>query len=186
MLIRGEDEAGFIGRSDFDRLAVGQTCGDVDRQRLCVRIRDTAAILYTSGTTAHPKGCMLSHEAMTRGPVDRATKRLTTDGRHISWSAGPLFHIAALAPLLGAIGAGGTYLTDTYFEPWRALELIARERPTTAWPWFPAAIQALMDHPSFDAGHFDSLRYLFLTAHAYSSSRSSERFPPPSWSLPAG
>lgn len=162
VLMRGEGKAGFIGRSEFDHLAGRRTCDDVHQQRLRVRVRDTAAILYTSGTTAHPKGCMLSHEALTRGPVDRAAKRLTTDGRHISWAAGPLFHIAALAPLLGAIGAGGTYLTDTYFEPGRALELIAQERPTTAWPWFPASIQALMDHPAFDTGVFASLRYLFL------------------------
>ncbi|MDV7355295.1 AMP-binding protein [Rhodococcus oxybenzonivorans] len=158
VLIRGEDEADFIGRSDFDRLAVGHTCDDVDRQRLCVRVRDTAAILYTSGTTAHPRGCMLSHEAMTRGPVDRATKRLTTDGRE-RWTALPYRRARTIAR---CHWGSGTYLADTYFEPGRALELIARERPTTAWPWFPAAIQALMDHPSFDAGHFDSLRYMFL------------------------
>ncbi|WP_223838490.1 AMP-binding protein [Saccharopolyspora pogona] len=39
-----------------------------------VRVWDVAATLHTSGTTANPKGCMLSHKAMTRGPVERAYK----------------------------------------------------------------------------------------------------------------
>lgn len=161
-LLRGEEKAGFIGRDQFDRIAGAVSVDAVDQMRRRVRVRGTAAILYTSGTTAKPKGCMLSHEAMTRGPVFRASERLVTDGRHISWAGGPLFHIAALAPMIGALGAGGTYLTDVYFEPGQALMLMKREQATTAWPWFPAPMQALMDHPAFDPQELDSLRYLFL------------------------
>jgi fatty-acyl-CoA synthase/long-chain acyl-CoA synthetase len=134
----------------------------VHRHRRRVRTRDIAAILYTSGTTANPRGCLLTHESMTRGPVERATGRLSAGERHISWAGGPLFHIAALAPLIGAIGAGGTFRTDTFFEPGRAIELIRAERPTCVWPWFPAPMQMMMAHPNFDAAEFDSIRYLFL------------------------
>ncbi|MDV7245124.1 MULTISPECIES: class I adenylate-forming enzyme family protein [Rhodococcus] len=163
VLLRGEsNNRGFVGRSTLDGLAETVPPSDVDQIRRRVRIRDAAAILYTSGTTANPKGCILTHEALTRGPVERAGKRLVTDDRHISWAGGPLFHIAALSPLIGAMGAGGTYVTDVYFEPGRALALMKRERPTTVWPWFPAMMQSLMDHPSFDASVLDSLRYLFL------------------------
>ncbi|MDV7353250.1 class I adenylate-forming enzyme family protein [Rhodococcus oxybenzonivorans] len=163
VLLRGEsNNRGFVGRSTLDRLAETVPPSDVDQIRRRVRIRDAAAILYTSGTTANPKGCILTHEALTRGPVERAGKRLVTDDRHISWAGGPLFHIAALSPLIGAMGAGGTYVTDVYFEPGRALMLMERERPTTGWPWFPAMMQSLLDHPSFDASALDSLRYLFL------------------------
>ncbi|MDJ0419744.1 class I adenylate-forming enzyme family protein [Rhodococcus opacus] len=162
VLLQGEGKRGFIGRSTLDRLAGTVSPEEVDQVRRRVRVREAAAILYTSGTTANPKGCVLTHEALTRGPVERAGKRLVTDDRHISWAGGPLFHIAALSPLIGAMGAGGTYVTDVYFEPGRALALMKRERPTTVWPWFPAMMQSLMDHPSFDAAALDSLRYMFL------------------------
>ncbi|HEY5856639.1 MAG TPA: class I adenylate-forming enzyme family protein [Aldersonia sp.] len=162
VLLQGEDKRGFTSRSALDRISETVDPTAVDRLRRRVRVRETAAILYTSGTTANPKGCVLTHEALTRGPVERAARRLVTHGRHISWAGGPLFHIAALAPLVGALGAGGTYVTDVHFEPGRALELMRRERPTTAWPWFPAIMQSLLDHPSFDPSTLDSLRYLFL------------------------
>ena len=162
LLLRGANKLGFTSREDLDAAAETVDPSLVHRHRRRVRTRDIAAILYTSGTTANPRGCLLTHESMTRGPVERATGRLSAGDRHISWAGGPLFHIAALAPLIGAIGAGGTFLTDTFFEPGRAIELIRAERPTCVWPWFPAPMQMMMAHPTFDAAEFDSIRYVFL------------------------
>ncbi|MBY8860385.1 acyl--CoA ligase [Nocardia sp. CA2R105] len=162
ILLRGDGKPGFISRTRFDTAAASISDDVVHRLRRRIRIRDIAAIMYTSGTTANPRGCMMTHEAMTRGPVERATSRLVADRGHISWAGGPLFHIAALAPLIGAIGAGGTYLTDIYFDAGRAIDLMAAEHVTVAWPWFPAPMQSILAHPDFDAGRLDSLRYLFL------------------------
>ncbi|GAA5063722.1 class I adenylate-forming enzyme family protein [Nocardia callitridis] len=162
LLLRGAGRPGFTSRAELDDAARSVEPAVVHRHRRRVSMRDIAAILYTSGTTANPRGCLLTHESMTRGPVERATRRLSSGERHISWAGGPLFHIAALAPLIGTIGAGGTYLTDTFFEPGRAIALIAAERPTCVWPWFPAPMQMMMAHPDFDATALDSIRYLFL------------------------
>lgn len=112
VLLCGEDRTGFLGRKGFDEMAATVAPSVVEDLRRRVRVRDVAAMLYTSGTTANPKGCMLSHEAMTRGTVERAQFRLGTGADDVTWAAGPLFHIAALAPLLGSVGAGGTFLTD--------------------------------------------------------------------------
>ncbi|MGW5514425.1 class I adenylate-forming enzyme family protein [Nocardia africana] len=177
ILLRGDERTGFVSRSDFDDRAAGVSADEVELRRQQVRVRDVAAIMYTSGTTANPKGCMLTHEAVTRGPVYRARYRLVTDTPHISWGGGPLFHIAALAPLIGAMGAGGTYLTDTYFEPGRAIDLMVRERPTTIWPWFPGPMQMLTNHPSFDAEALDSVRYLFLIGPRVLIAEAQDLFP---------
>jgi acyl-CoA synthetase (AMP-forming)/AMP-acid ligase II len=161
-LLRGPSRPGFLGRSEFDRLALTIDSKRVDAARCCVRVRDIAMVLYTYGTTAKPKGCLLTHEALTRGPVERAANRLTTGARNVTWGAGPLFHIGSLGPFLGTLGVGGTYLTDAYFEPGRALQLMVRERVTAAWAWFPAIVQALLDHPSFDARQLQSLRVMLV------------------------
>jgi len=162
VLLRGEERAGFIGKMAFDALAAEVDVATVDEARYRVRVRDSAVIIYTSGTTANPKGCMLSHEAMTRGAVTRARWRFRTRERKVHWGAGPLFHIGSLAPFIGTIGVLGTYLTDEYFDPGRALELMERERATMAWPWFPAIVQGLLDHPQFDAARLESLQSIML------------------------
>src|SRR3546814_6099602 len=71
---------------------------------------------------------MLTHEAMSRGPVERADKRFRSGDCDVTWGGGPLFHIGSLAPFIGSIGASGTYLTDTFFNPARAVALMKRER----------------------------------------------------------
>lgn len=136
----------------------------VEIARRCVRVRDDAVILYTSGTTANPKGCRLSHEAVTRGPVERARYRLKNEDADVTWAAGPLFHIGSLAPFIGSVGVAGTFLTDRFFEPGRAIALMVNQGVTLAWPWFSAIVQGIIDHPSFDPTAFKDLKHLFLIA----------------------
>jgi acyl-CoA synthetase (AMP-forming)/AMP-acid ligase II len=162
VLLAGESSPGFLPRARFDAFADGVDTALVDELRARVRLRDTAAIMYTSGTTANPKGCVLTHEAMTRGPVERARHRFGTGGHDVTWSPGPLFHIGTLAPFLGVIGAAGTFVTDVHFDPTRALELLVGEQVTVAFPWFPALVQPLLDHPDFAPEELTALRSLLL------------------------
>jgi len=163
-LVRGEADGTLIGAMAFAAHAHAATPTAVEQLRRRVRVRAPALVLYTSGTTAHPKGCVLSHEAVTRGPIERARYRLKAEGKDVTWGGGPLFHIGTLAPFIGSLGVAGTFLTDTYFEPARALQLMYAEKVTLAWPWFPAIVQGLIGHPTFDPARLETLRYLFLIA----------------------
>jgi hypothetical protein len=73
--------------------------------------------------------------------------------------AARISHVGFLSPFIGSICAGGTYLTDLYFNAGRALDLMAQERATVAFPWFPATMQPMLDHPSFDLFRLSSLRF---------------------------
>ncbi|MBP8232160.1 MAG: acyl--CoA ligase [Rhizorhabdus sp.] len=163
-LIRGEGRGAVLGRDDFLRHADYVGTAEIEHVRRSVRLRDPAMIIYTSGTTANPKGCVLPHEAVTRGPVERARHRLSAGGHDVTWAAGPLFHIGSLAPFVGSIGVAGTFLCDTYFEPGRAIALMADHGVTLAWPWFSAIVQGIIDHPDFSAEKFATLRHLFIIA----------------------
>ena len=57
---------GFLERAAFDALADAVEPEEVERAAASVRIRDVAIMMYTSGTTAQPKGCPLTHEAIVR------------------------------------------------------------------------------------------------------------------------
>ena len=162
VVLQGKAAKGMLSREDFARIGSEISDAAVDRRRTRTMIRDTAVIIYTSGTTANPKGCELSHEAMTRGPVERADRRFRTDDHDVTWGGGPLFHIGSLAPFIGSIGTAGTYVTDVVFEPGAALSLMEEEKVTAAWPWFPAILQPLIDHPDFEPGRLASLRKVLL------------------------
>lgn len=177
VLLRGAGRAGFMDRDAFDRFASRVDVSEVHRLRRQVRLRDHAAIIYTSGTTANPKGCILSQEAFTRGPVERARFRFHAGDSDVHWGAGPLFHIGSLAPALGALGAGCTYVTDLHFDGARAFSLIQRERATTIWPWFPAILQALLDQPEFNEKSLPDLRSIVLIAAPPLVERVQTRFP---------
>lgn len=177
VLLRGGLRPGFVGRAAFEQAAAGVDAQRVREAGKLVALRDTATIIYTSGTTANPKGCMLSHEALTRGPIERAQYRLAAGGNDVHWGAGPLFHIGSLGPALGALGAGFTYITDLYYDAPRALALIRDERATTIWPWFPAIVLALLEQPGFDGKHLPDIRCIVLIASSALVERVQARFP---------
>jgi fatty-acyl-CoA synthase/long-chain acyl-CoA synthetase len=176
-LVRGEGKGRVLGREAF--LARGDEVAPalIEQARKCVRVRDPALIIYTSGTTANPKGCVLPHEAVTRGPVERSRHRLASGGVDVTWAGGPLFHIGSLAPFIGSVGVAGTFLADSWFDPARAIALMSDYGVTLAWPWFPALVQGIIDHPDFAPEKFASLRYLFLIAPPTLVDRVQDLFP---------
>lgn len=140
---------GFVTQGDFDSSAETVDERSVHVARLGVRVRDVGLMLYTSGTTANPKGCLITHEAQVRNSIalGRHRYRLTHDDRF--WSPLPMFHIASVLPMLAIFDVGGTYLTMSYFDPKVALEMLERYEVTATYPCFVTIMQGLIYHPSF-------------------------------------
>jgi len=141
--------AGFVSQSRFESLADGVAERDVHIARLGVRVRDVGLMLYTSGTTANPKGCLITHEAQVRNSIalGRHRYRLTHEDRF--WSPLPMFHIASVLPMLAIFDVGGTYLTMGYFDAGVALEMLERYQVTATYPCFVTIMQGLIYHPNF-------------------------------------
>ena len=74
-----ERPEGMLARDDFDALGNGPTRSMLRNRVEGVPLRDTALILYTSGTTSNPRGAMLSHEAFVRTWMVTAAHLGTTD-----------------------------------------------------------------------------------------------------------
>jgi fatty-acyl-CoA synthase len=141
--------AGYLSEADFEQAALDVDESSVHRARLRVRVRDVGLMLYTSGTTANPKGCLITHEAMVRNSIalGRHRYRLTQDDR--MWSPLPMFHIAAVLPMLAIFDVGGTYCTMGYFDAGVALQMLEKYRVTAMYPSFVTIMQGLVYHPSF-------------------------------------
>jgi acyl-CoA synthetase (AMP-forming)/AMP-acid ligase II len=120
-------------------------------------------MMYTSGTTADPKGCLISHEALVRTAVAVSDRfELTEDER--LWDPLPLFHMAGLLQLTAIVHTGGTFLTMTHFEPAAAIRQMEQERCTFAYPCFPTITQSIVHHPRFDPSRLRDVRAVLDTA----------------------
>jgi fatty-acyl-CoA synthase len=109
---------------------------------------DTWVIMYTSGTTATPKGCMLSHRAIVLDALGVAERfRIPPSDRW--WDPLPLFHSAGIMLMSACFSRGATFVSMPRFEPEAAFDLIERERITVHYPLFPTITLSLMHHPRF-------------------------------------
>jgi acyl-CoA synthetase (AMP-forming)/AMP-acid ligase II len=151
---------GFVSEQEF--MAAGDEVPEirVHETRLRVRVRDVALMLYTSGTTANPKGCLITHEAQVRNSIALGRHRYRLTHRDSLWSPLPMFHIAAVLPMLAIFDVGGTYLTMGYFDPGVALKMLEEYRVTAAYPSFVTIMQGLIYHPDFPKRNLTSLRLM--------------------------
>jgi fatty-acyl-CoA synthase len=156
----GKNAPGFIDQNGFDAAAEPISKNAVHAARLGVRLRDTCMILYTSGTSAHPKGCLLSHEAICREASNLARNRwaFTTDER--VWSPMPLFHIAAMLAMIGAIDVGGTFIGQPHFDAGESLRQIEAERATMLFLPFVTFHQAMIAHADWEKTNMSSVRLM--------------------------
>ena len=100
-----------------------------------------ALLLYTSGTSAHPKAAMLSHRALLAN-VDQAAgvdpPMVTADD--VVYGVLPLFHVYGLNAVLGQVlRQQATLVVADSFDPAGALEHIARHRVSVV-PVAPAVL----------------------------------------------
>jgi fatty-acyl-CoA synthase len=149
---------GFLGQDAFDAGVATVPVMNVHRRRLTVRLRDTAMILYTSGTSANPKGCLLSHEAIVRETINLTANRWAFTPDERAWSPMPLFHIAAMLAMLGALNVGGTFIGQPHFDPGESLRQIEAERVTMMFLPFVTFHQAIIAHPDWDKADMSSVR----------------------------
>jgi acyl-CoA synthetase (AMP-forming)/AMP-acid ligase II len=147
-LLGNGSRPGFVSRRKFETAAEAVAVREIERSRALVRLRDALAILYTSGTTANPKGCLHTHEALVRNGLVTGRTRFLLTKEDRFWDPLPMFHVAALLPLIATFDAQATFLTTAHIDAGTALEQIETEKATWLFPAFPTVTETLLSHPS--------------------------------------
>lgn len=118
---------------------------------------DDGMLIYTSGTTAHPKGVL----HFQRAPVIQSWRFAELMGLRADdrvFTAQPFFWTAGFAMSLGAtLAAGACLLLQEIFEAAAALELIEGERATVITA-FPHQEKAMGEHPSAAGRDLSAIR----------------------------
>lgn len=155
------------GRSDglidaWDAFLAGGnavSADDLERRAKEVTPADDGIIIYTSGTTAKPKG-VLHVTAVPCIQSRRFVRHLGLDPDVRVWGAFPLFWTAGFAMVLGAtLAAGGCLVLQERFEPGEALRLLAQERVTTPHAW-PHQLAELEEHPDWPSADLSAMRHV--------------------------
>jgi acyl-CoA synthetase (AMP-forming)/AMP-acid ligase II len=118
---------------------------------------DASLVIYTSGTTALPKGVVLTHKALSAYVLNTQNPADPVGEREINLVAVPLFHIAGATQMIGPIFSGRTLAILPQFEPAAWLESVEREQVTHAF-LVPTMLKRIMDADGFASHDISSLQ----------------------------
>jgi fatty-acyl-CoA synthase len=131
-------------------LALGRNLDPAVVHAASMRVQptDVLYVLYTSGSTARPKGVTLTHAGCLENGFNIGERQHLTRADRL-WLAVPLFwSFAAANALMALITHGGTVVLQERFDPEEAVRLIATERCTVYYGMSHMA-QAMLDTPAW-------------------------------------
>lgn len=145
------------GWESYDRLVAANRGVKVPHEQ--VELDDLHRLMYTSGTTAHPKGVMITYGNLYWKNIGHILMFNMTPADK-TLVVGPLYHVGGMdLPGTGTIYIGGSLVILRRFEPIPVLEAIQKERPTNAW-FAPTMVNMLFQEPTFDRYDVSSIRFI--------------------------
>jgi fatty-acyl-CoA synthase len=149
------------GRPDWlsydELISQGSEDTAIDAAQRAVGPQDLAYLLYTSGSTALPKGVQIQHFGLIEN-MWHIGERQRVSERDRLWLAVSLFWgLGCENALFNILTHGGCVVLQEHFDPGQALELIERERCSVFYGT-PNMAQALHEHPDRAKRDLSSLR----------------------------
>lgn len=138
---------------------------EVRRRETALRPEDTSDLLFTSGTTGHPKGVVMTHGQSLRAFADWADiVGLRAGDRYLCIN--PFFHTFGYkAGILAALMSGATLVPLATFDLDAVVDTIEAERISMI-PGPPTIYQSLLNHPGVTRERTGTLRLAVTGAAA--------------------
>jgi long-chain acyl-CoA synthetase len=157
-IVFGEAREGWLGYEDLLRDA-----SDAE-PNVEVDPADPASIIYSSGTTGNPKGCVLSHRGVLNNCRAARDDMLGLTPDDVGLAVMPLFHSGGLwYYLFPSFASGGTTVLLAEFNAGAVLQAI-RRHGVTHLHIVPTMISALLDEPGIEQAALSCLRVIKYAA----------------------
>ena len=142
-----------------DRIVGDAQAASGDDRNPGVKPETPCLLVYTSGTTGHPKGAVLAQEALQVNALNCIHFAGLSDADRVL-TVLPMFHVGGLNILTSpTFYVGGTVILHRRFDAAATLRAIAEDRPTQL-VLVPATIQAVIDLTAWPEADLSSLRIL--------------------------
>lgn len=148
LVMIGEPVSGALDHANFLELATPEGIAGIDAIAAAVEPDSAAYVLYTSGSTAEPKGVILNHRGVVENGFDLGQRRAIS-AQDRTWLGAPLFHaLGATNALPATLTAGACLVLQGAFEAGKALDVIEASG-ATVYCGTGNMSRAIVDHPQF-------------------------------------
>ncbi|MEI9927007.1 MAG: class I adenylate-forming enzyme family protein [Sphingomonas sp.] len=153
----GDAPAGVARWDDFLKLGEQIGGGALRAADAAVSPADAAYVLYTSGSTADPKGVLLSHGGVVGNGFELGLRRAIVPDDRV-WLGTPLFYgLGATNALPAALTRGATLVLQGHFDAGRAIEVIERTEASVYYGTGNMS-RAILDHADYAQARIGSLQ----------------------------
>jgi fatty-acyl-CoA synthase len=120
---------------------------------------DYAVMMFTSGTTAAPKACLVTHRSLIGNGINMVERWLMNEDDKF-YNPLPFFHMSVLLPLVGCILSRTELYATRHFKAEKALEVFKRVPITIGFFAFPTITNEIIYHPQFDQEDVKTFRII--------------------------
>jgi acyl-CoA synthetase (AMP-forming)/AMP-acid ligase II len=149
-------EAPHAGLKSLEELVAGASDDEVFIE---VDENEPTVLIFTSGTTAMPKGVELTYMNLSLYVVNTMSPADPTAEQEKTLLSVTIAHVAGITAILSSIWGGRTLVILPQFDPELWLEAVQRERATHAFV-VPTMLKRLMDYPYFARYDISSLKLI--------------------------
>jgi acyl-CoA synthetase (AMP-forming)/AMP-acid ligase II len=143
------------GMQSYDELL---NSGSADELYVETDDDDATILIFTSGTTAQPKGVVLTYLTLT-AYVMNTMEPAQPDIHDVTLLTVPLYHIAGATTMMSSIWGGRTLVLLPQFEPELWLKTVQNEHVSHAFV-VPTMLKRIMETPKFHDYDISSLKLI--------------------------
>ncbi len=121
--------------------------------------KDPTILMYTSGTTAMPKGVLLSYLDFTAYVMNTVEPASPDAPEKCTLVSVPFFHIAGSTAMMSSIWGGRKVAILPQFEPEQWMKTVQDEKATHAFV-VPTMLKRIMEHPKYSEYDLSSLELI--------------------------